>query len=364
MKSHLDTYILVKYNNINELRSAIDNKFHYLYKIVNNINDKYYYGIHSTIDIYDGYKGSGKLLKDMYKKYENNCTKYIINFFEDRKSLLTAEKTIVTKEVITNNNCYNLIEGGIGTYNTINSEYTKHTTKNRIWINNGIKNKVIKPTELDKYLNNGWKYGELHSSTKGKIVVNNGITDMFIYEYELENYLSNGWKKGGISRNKGNKSFAKDLIWINNGISQKRISKDILNEYINNGWKKGTCQKTTKNYIRITNGVEIKNIPNTHIEELNYYFNNGWKKGSNIHRKNVVWINNGLKSTTVYLSELDNYLNNGWKKGRIINKPELPKRCAVNLNNVCKIIPLTELDNYLNNGWKKGALNRKNIHKN
>jgi len=39
-----------------------NNKFYYLYKIVNNINGKYYYGVHSTDDLEDGYAGSGKII--------------------------------------------------------------------------------------------------------------------------------------------------------------------------------------------------------------------------------------------------------------------------------------------------------------
>ena len=32
-------------------------KYHYLYKITNTINYKYYYGMHSTSDLDDGYLG-------------------------------------------------------------------------------------------------------------------------------------------------------------------------------------------------------------------------------------------------------------------------------------------------------------------
>ena len=34
-------------------------KYHYLYKITNNITSEYYYGVHSTDDINDGYFESG-----------------------------------------------------------------------------------------------------------------------------------------------------------------------------------------------------------------------------------------------------------------------------------------------------------------
>ena len=41
----------------------------YFYKITNKINRKYYFGVHSTEDINDGYMGSGTVLAKAYKKY-------------------------------------------------------------------------------------------------------------------------------------------------------------------------------------------------------------------------------------------------------------------------------------------------------
>ena len=43
--------------------------YHYFYKITNRINGHYYYGVHSTSDIDDGYMGSGKRLKHAKNLY-------------------------------------------------------------------------------------------------------------------------------------------------------------------------------------------------------------------------------------------------------------------------------------------------------
>ena len=75
-----------------------DNKYHYLYKITNLINEHYYYGVHSTSDNYlkDGYSGSGIALKNAYKKYgKENFRFEIIEYFSDSYLMYQSEKKIV-----------------------------------------------------------------------------------------------------------------------------------------------------------------------------------------------------------------------------------------------------------------------------
>jgi hypothetical protein len=48
----------------------------YFYKITKLVNGKYYYGIHSTNKLEDGYTGSGNAIKSAIKKYgRKNFTK-------------------------------------------------------------------------------------------------------------------------------------------------------------------------------------------------------------------------------------------------------------------------------------------------
>lgn len=317
-KSRQDVIICIEFKNIDDLRSSVDNKFHYFYKILNTINGKFYYGVHTTNDIFDGYSGSGTILKNVYNKYGKfNCVKYIERFFDDRKSLMEYEKYIVDELLIEDKNCYNIIRGGRGVYEINKQINTYDHNKSKIHINNGCKNKLIYPKELDQYLNNGWVIGETYTSTKNKIVVNNGTNDRFIYQDELDQYLNNGWVKGGKSRNKNQKSFAKNTFWINNGEKQIRICEDLMDYYLNNGWIIGIIQKTTKNYIRITDGKSNKNIHPSNKEELNYYLRNGWKKGSSSKTNSgKKWINNGQISTLINPEELNQYISSGWKIGR------------------------------------------------
>lgn len=91
----------------------MDTKYHYVYKITNNINGHFYYGVHNTNNLEDGYIGSGIKLHEAYNKYgHNNFTKEIIKFFDTKKEAFDYEKEIVTPELIKNPNCYNIQPGG------------------------------------------------------------------------------------------------------------------------------------------------------------------------------------------------------------------------------------------------------------
>ena len=76
-------------------------KYNYFYKITNNLNNHFYYGIHSTNDLEDGYMGSGTRLNYAYKKYGiENFTKEILKFFDTREECAEYEAEMVTEELI------------------------------------------------------------------------------------------------------------------------------------------------------------------------------------------------------------------------------------------------------------------------
>ena len=88
-------------------------KYHYFYKITNLINGKYYYGIHSTNNLDDGYMGSGKALRTSIKKYGlENFSKEILKFFDTIEELSDYEKLIVNEKLLEDPNCYNMVKGG------------------------------------------------------------------------------------------------------------------------------------------------------------------------------------------------------------------------------------------------------------
>lgn len=90
-------------------------KYHYFYKIINEITGEYYYGVHSAKRLDDGYNGSSKKLKkDIKSQGVCNFTKYIIKFFDNSDEMFKYEEKIVTKDVVLKEDCYNMHTGGSG----------------------------------------------------------------------------------------------------------------------------------------------------------------------------------------------------------------------------------------------------------
>lgn len=93
----------------------MSNKYHYFYKITNNINGHYYYGVHNTNNLGDGYMGSGLKLQDAFDKYGiENFSKEIIKMFDTTKEAFEYENQIVTEELVNSKECYNIACGGRG----------------------------------------------------------------------------------------------------------------------------------------------------------------------------------------------------------------------------------------------------------
>lgn len=89
--------------------------FFYVYKITNLINFKVYIGVHKTLDLDDGYMGSGKSLKQAIKKYGlQNFKKEIIEFCDSESSMFEKERHLVNESFVKQDTTYNNKIGGYG----------------------------------------------------------------------------------------------------------------------------------------------------------------------------------------------------------------------------------------------------------
>ena len=90
-------------------------RYHFVYKITNNVNNKIYVGVHSTNYINDSYIGSGKWIKEAVKKYgRESFSKEILGFFYTRQAALSEEARIVDESFIKDRSTYNVWLGGGG----------------------------------------------------------------------------------------------------------------------------------------------------------------------------------------------------------------------------------------------------------
>ncbi len=88
---------------------------HFVYKTTNVINGCFYIGVHSTENLYDGYLGSGLLLKRSINKYgKDSFIREILKTFETREEANKYEVEILTEDVLKSNECYNIAPGGQG----------------------------------------------------------------------------------------------------------------------------------------------------------------------------------------------------------------------------------------------------------
>ena len=351
-------------------KSNKDNKYRYLYKIINTLTGQYYYGIHTTYNINDNYMGSGAdLKKDIKKIGVANFNKIYLKFFNDDKSLREAEKNIITTNMLNDPLCYNILPGGGGFNNKgiypvrniltgeikamkINEEYDKtiwiHITKNRKRISKTINNiniiKFVYKEHLQKYLDEGWTtyYG---GNLTGKIKINNGIKIKYIDKEHLQKYLDEGWKKGGLPI--GCKGRLRIINKDNN--KEKMIHPSELQKYLDEGWKKGSLHKGK---IQIYKNDIQKMI---HPSELQKYLDEGWKKGSfNNSILGKIKIIKDNKCKVIHPSEFQKYLDEGWKKG---SKGTTTGKILISNEffNIQKMIHPSEFQKYLDEGWKKGS---------
>lgn len=197
-------------------------KYHFIYKITNLINKKYYIGIHSTHNIDDGYMGSGLRIKRSIKKYgEENHKLEILEFLSNREKLKEREKQIVNEDILKDDMCMNLQIGGGGGFSSEEHKLKFHQAGGR---------KVLRMLSIrhnERMKNDGEYREKVISKLKGNKSFLNKT-----HSKETKDLMSK--KKKGTNCGELNSQYG--TCWITNGIENKKNKKD---DKIPDGWKLG-----------------------------------------------------------------------------------------------------------------------------
>ena len=281
-------------------------KYHYLYKTTNLINGKYYYGMHSTNNLDDGYLGSGSYLRNAIHRHgKDNFKREIIQHFDNREELVQAEIDLITDKLIQDKLCMNLQLGGEG-WNSINTISIKDK--------NGYCFRVYKTDP--RYLS-----GELIGVTKGYINVRDKNDNYIQVSINDQRYLS-----GELVSTSTNKVIVKDN---NNNILQVDINderylsgklKHILKDTVTVRDKTGNTFKVSIDNPRYLSG-ELVSIwtGKKHTEETKEKIgksNSIKQKGEKNSQFGTCWITKDGINKKIKKEELDSFITQGWNKGR------------------------------------------------
>jgi hypothetical protein len=256
-----------------------------VYKTINLVNNKFYYGVHKTNTPDDEYLGSGKLIKLAVNKYgRENFHKTIIEVFDDSKSAFELEEKLVS-EFKDNSLCYNLKEGGNGGFDYINENLPYASHKLTLEQVAEIRWKAEKENKLTKELSN--EYG----------VCTNTINDILRGNNWLE--VTNGNpllipkrrspKRGTYSELHKSKISLARKKWFESNSDAKNALAERMGDY----WK--GKPKTLKQKEKIAQ--------------------------SNRERQNPIlgriWMNNGVINRLIKPDEIEQFTLNNWQKGRL-----------------------------------------------
>ena len=209
-------------------------KYHILYKTTCTITGNFYIGVHSTVNLEDGYLGSGKRLGNSIKKHgKENHAREILEFFESREELIKREREIVNEDLLENKKCMNLKPGGYG--GLCNEEHA------HLFHKNGGKAFFLKGSlKHSEKLKNDVSYRNRYSEALSKSLT--GEKAGFFGKTHTDEFKKMIGELNSVTqRGENNSQFG--TMWITNGLEDKKIKKyDSIPE----GWKKGRKKQTIR----------------------------------------------------------------------------------------------------------------------
>ena len=190
--------------------------------------------MHSTDNLEDGYLGSGKRLWYSINYHgRDNHTKEILEFYENREELKKRETEIVNEQLINEELCMNLKNGGEGGFTSEGHREKFINTKNRL-----LAKKNSEKTQKWLIENNpSWNKKRLKNISKGlknNTTIINGTFKSKTHSEEAKKKISEKAKQ-----RTGERNSQYGTCWVTKDGENKKIKKELLPDYQNNGWVRG-----------------------------------------------------------------------------------------------------------------------------
>lgn len=222
-------------------------KFYTIYKTLNKIDNKVYYGFHETENPYDGYLGSGKYLKRAIKKYGiENFEKFVLYIFDNREDMIKKEAELIDEDKVKDKKIYNLKKGGQGGWDYVNKNGFAKSNEHLIIANKAKKNKYIN-TWNDFYKSIYKKSGLIEWKKSNDPEIKKRRSEIAKNAFLGKNHSDEtkkrmSEKQKNINRTgKNNPMYGK--CWIYNDKESIRINNDEIDLYLKQGWLKGRRYK-------------------------------------------------------------------------------------------------------------------------
>jgi hypothetical protein len=214
-------------------------KYHFIYKTTNLKNNHFYIGMHSTNNLKDGYMGSGDRLRSSIRHYGKENHKFeILEFHESRDLVMKRESEIVSKELLKDPLCMNIMQGGYGFKDL---EHFKKVCE--------AGNKVFKERLKDEaYLNEfreKTKENLRRATEKSKELYESGA--FRLDTFKGRKHTPEALEKIRKADRTGIKNSQFGTFWIcHPEFGAKKIKSSELDLYQSQGWKRGRILGTSE----------------------------------------------------------------------------------------------------------------------
>lgn len=190
----------------------------------------------------------------------------------------------------------------------------KPTTRGKISIIKDNQQKYIDPDNIQHWEEKGWVRGSITRTPSFKWMTND-VEQKQVLISEIEQYLQQGWKFGCLPMtSEQKKSISKSKRLRNNTgkkcihlkDQQKFVDEIELDFYIQSGWMLGPTQQFVENMKNKPHKAGWKQPP----------VSDAVKQKRSADAKNRAWINKDGIVKRVKKDELETYLQSGWNHGR------------------------------------------------